>query len=68
MGLQDRDYYRYQSSSNVRGGFLVGLTPVVKWLLILNVGVFVHTSKHIRLKELHGLRILFRALFSFLKR
>lgn len=41
MGLQDRDYYRYQSSSNVRGGFLVGLTPVVKWLLILNVGVFV---------------------------
>jgi len=41
MSLQDRDYYRYQGSSGTRGGFLVGLTPVVKWVLIINVAVFV---------------------------
>ena len=41
MGLQDRDYFRYQETPGTRGGFLVGLTPVVKWLLFLNVGVFV---------------------------
>ena len=42
MSLQDRDYYRYQRrEQSSRGGFLTYLTPVVKWLLILNVGVFV---------------------------
>ena len=42
MSLQERDYYRYQRrEQSSRGGFLTYLTPVVKWLLILNVGVFV---------------------------
>ncbi|MBR5902035.1 rhomboid family intramembrane serine protease [bacterium] len=42
MSLQDRDYYRYQRrEQSSRGGFLTYLTPVVKWLLFLNVGVFV---------------------------
>ena len=42
MSLQDRDYYREQGrAQNSRGGFITYLTPVVKWLLILNVGVFV---------------------------
>ncbi|NJR43787.1 MAG: rhomboid family intramembrane serine protease [Akkermansiaceae bacterium] len=38
MGIADRDYYR-----NVRrqsGGFFSQLTPVVKWLLILNLGIY----------------------------
>ena len=41
MGLQDRDYYRYQETPGTRSGFLVGLTPVVKWVLIINVAVFI---------------------------
>lgn len=37
MGIADRDYHRNESRG---GGFMSQLTPVVKWLLILNVGIF----------------------------
>src|SRR5580765_8095941 len=41
MGLHDRDYYRDARSSGVFGAWTPnGLTPVVKWLLIANVVVF----------------------------
>lgn len=38
MGLADRDYYR----EDTRSGYnpLAQLTPVVKWLLILNIGIY----------------------------
>lgn len=36
MGIADRDYYREPK----RSGFLSRLTPVVKWLLLANVAVF----------------------------
>lgn len=39
MGLADRDYQR--DSPTGGGSFLPGITPVVKWLLILNIGIFV---------------------------
>jgi membrane associated rhomboid family serine protease len=39
MGLADRDYQR--DSPTGGGSFLPGLTPVVKWLLILNIGIFI---------------------------
>lgn len=38
MGIADRDYYR---TSERRSGFLPHLPPVVKWLLILNFGIFI---------------------------
>lgn len=38
MGIADRDYHRHP---NHGGGFLSQLTPVVKWLLIANVGIFI---------------------------
>lgn len=42
MSLQDREYYRARTDGQrSRGGFLTYLTPVVKWLLFINVGVFV---------------------------
>ncbi len=37
MGIADRDYHRTPPSG---GGFTSRLTPVVKWLLIANVGIF----------------------------
>lgn len=37
MGMADRDYHRDQPRG---GGFLSRLTPVVKWLLMVNVAVF----------------------------
>lgn len=40
MGLYDRDYYRSGYKPAEGGGFLATLTPVVKWLLFLNIGVF----------------------------
>jgi membrane associated rhomboid family serine protease len=36
MGIADRDYYREPQ----RSGFLSRLTPVVKWLLLVNVAIF----------------------------
>jgi membrane associated rhomboid family serine protease len=39
MGLADRDYQREIPSGGT--SFASGLTPVVKWLLILNIGIFV---------------------------
>lgn len=36
MGIADRDYYREPT----RSGFLSRLTPVVKWLLLANVAIF----------------------------
>jgi len=38
MGLQDRDYHR--KNAHREDGFLSQLTPVVKWLLILNLGFY----------------------------
>ena len=39
MGLADRDYQRTPPRT-AGGGFMSRLTPVVKWLLIINVGIF----------------------------
>src|SRR5687767_6302051 len=38
MGIADRDYHRYDRREG--GGPFSQLTPVVKWLLILNLGIF----------------------------
>lgn len=38
MGIADRDYHRKEAQGG--GGFMSKLTPVVKWLLIANVGIF----------------------------
>jgi membrane associated rhomboid family serine protease len=38
MGLADRDYQRRNPED---GGFLSRLPPVVRWLLIVNIGIFV---------------------------
>ncbi len=38
MGITDRDYYR--NNTHQGGGFFSQLTPVVKWLLILNLGIY----------------------------
>ncbi|GAA5131863.1 rhomboid family intramembrane serine protease [Luteolibacter yonseiensis] len=38
MGIADRDYQRNTSR---RSGFFSQITPAVKWLLILNIGIFV---------------------------
>jgi len=35
MGIADRDYHR-----TTHGGFLSNLTPVVKWLLLSNIAIF----------------------------
>ena len=40
MGIADRDYHRKQPNDG-GGGFLSQLTPVVKWLLLLNLGIFI---------------------------
>jgi membrane associated rhomboid family serine protease len=38
MGVYDRDYYRQDSPG---GGVLGGVAPICKWLIAINVGVFV---------------------------
>ena len=38
MGINDRDYHRNDRREG--GGLFAQLTPVVKWLLILNLGIF----------------------------
>lgn len=38
MGIQDRDYHR--NEAHPEDGFFSQVTPVVKWLLILNLGFF----------------------------
>jgi membrane associated rhomboid family serine protease len=38
MGMADRDYHREERREG--GGFMAQLTPVVKWLLILNLGIY----------------------------
>jgi len=38
MGMNDRDYHREQYQGG--GGFFSQLTPVVKWLLIANLGIY----------------------------
>ncbi len=38
MGIADRDYHRTDRRES--SGFFAQLTPVVKWLLILNVGIY----------------------------
>lgn len=38
MGIADRDYHRNDGRRG--GGFIPQLTPVVKWLLILNLGIY----------------------------
>jgi membrane associated rhomboid family serine protease len=41
MGMADRDYHRDQGRRGGHGaGFMARLTPVVKWLLIANIGIF----------------------------
>ncbi len=39
MGIADRDYQRREAHGG--GNFMSRLTPVVKWLLIANVGIFI---------------------------
>lgn len=38
MGIADRDYHRQDSRKG--GGFFSQLTPVVRWLLIANLGIY----------------------------
>lgn len=38
MGIADRDYHRQDHREG--GGFFSQITPVVKWLLILNLGIY----------------------------
>ncbi len=38
MGIADRDYHRQDRREG--GGFFSQITPVVKWLLILNLGIY----------------------------
>lgn len=38
MGIADRDYHRRDHRES--GGFFSQITPVVKWLLILNLGIY----------------------------
>lgn len=38
MGIADRDYHRQDRREG--GGFLSQITPVVKWLLFLNLGIY----------------------------
>ncbi len=38
MGIADRDYHRDDGRNG--GGFFSNVTPVVKWLLILNLGIY----------------------------
>lgn len=38
MGINDRDYHRNERREG--GGLFAQLTPVVKWLLILNLGIY----------------------------
>lgn len=38
MGIADRDYHRQDRRES--SGFLSQLTPVVKWLLVLNLGIY----------------------------
>src|SRR5437660_9781001 len=41
MGIYNRDYYRDPSAGRRGGTFgLDGLSPVVKWLIVANVAVF----------------------------
>lgn len=37
MGIADRDYHR---NATPQGGIFSQITPMVKWLLILNIGIF----------------------------
>jgi membrane associated rhomboid family serine protease len=39
MGIADRDYHRREAHEG--GGFTSNLTPVVKWLLVANIGIFI---------------------------
>lgn len=38
MGIADRDYHRNRPQG---GGFMQNVTPVVKWLLFLNAGIYI---------------------------
>ena len=38
MGIADRDYHRQDRHDS--GGFFSQITPVVKWLLVLNLGIY----------------------------
>lgn len=60
MGIYDRDYSRPSSNEQgyTAGGVLGGLTPVVKWLLIINFVVFVVNSLVVRADPRTGLTIL----------
>jgi membrane associated rhomboid family serine protease len=53
MGIADRDYHRNQPRGG--GGFMSRLPPVVKWLLIANVGVFF--LDYVVLSSVSGLRV-----------
>jgi membrane associated rhomboid family serine protease len=53
MGIADRDYHRDQPQSG--GGFMPQLTPVVKWLLIANIGIFI--LDYLILPKFLGLRV-----------
>jgi membrane associated rhomboid family serine protease len=53
MGMADRDYHRERPHGG--GGFMHQLTPVVKWLLIANIGIFI--LDYLILPKVMGLRV-----------
>lgn len=53
MGIADRDYHR--DDGGRREGFLSQVTPVVKWLLFLNLGVYM---LDLLLEEKYGVKYL----------
>jgi membrane associated rhomboid family serine protease len=64
MGIQDRDYTRSRSyvdrsGSGGGGGFGGGLTPVVKWLVIVNAVVFV--AQILTFHDIHVMPAEFKA-------
>lgn len=54
MGIADRDYHRNQPTDG-GSGFLPRLTPVVKYLLIANIGIFI--LDYLVLPRFYGIKI-----------
>lgn len=54
MGIADRDYHRNQPTDG-GGGFMPRITPVVKYLLIANIGIFI--LDYLILPNVLGLKI-----------
>ena len=60
MGIYNRDYYKDMSAGRSGGTFgLDGLSPVVKWIIVANVAVFllqIFIVREVRLSPLNWLR------------